>query len=135
MSILISIHMPIRIYAYTRVSMRISVHMWVLAPFVGTGKPRCFVTNKCKSFWKRRNKQLVNFEFNYPTATRPCLVWCCWDGQERIQRTIGARAPKEQQRAQGGKKDSTRQAALCMQIQGTRPLTRMKATDGRQLKG
>ena len=29
-----------------------------------------------------RNKQLLNFEFNYPTAMtrRPCLVWCCWDG-------------------------------------------------------
>ena len=76
----------------------------VLAPFVGTGKPRCFVTNKCKSFWKGRNKQLVHFKFNYPTATRPRLVWCCWDGRERTQRTRGARAPKEQQRAQGSTK-------------------------------
>ena len=49
----------------------------VLAAKTGPGKSRCFVTNKCKSFWKRRNKKLVNFEFNDLTATRPRLVWCC----------------------------------------------------------
>ena len=41
---------------------------------VGASKPRCFVTNKTQKFWKIRNKQLVSFEFNYPTATRPPLV-------------------------------------------------------------
>ena len=49
----------------------------VVAAKTGPGKSRCFVTNKCKSFWKRRNKKLVNFEFNDLTATRPRLVWCC----------------------------------------------------------
>ena len=34
----------------------------VLAAKTGPGKSRCFVTNKCKSFWKRRNKKLVDLK-------------------------------------------------------------------------